>query len=143
MEKKTKTLVDAAKFEELIIASGLEAEAQAAFVKVRGATGRAVYVARSKRVGRVTLSGFTVEHEGVHDLGELSYGSVSQELTFAGRTEEQVLSAFADVLETLVSLPAAEPRKRSSSAKDDGTIGWTKILHTPKAKEAGEEARAE
>ncbi len=61
--KKGVTYIDAAKFEAVITEMGLTPNAQAGFVKVCGAKGRNVYIARTKRVGRVDLSGFSVEEE--------------------------------------------------------------------------------
>lgn len=136
-KKSEKTLVDSSKFEALILESGLPFLAQAGYVKVSGATGRNVYFARSKRCGRVNLSGFEVSMPGVLDLGDLSFGSVRQEIDFT-RPEAEIIETVRDVLAHLATLPAAPPVERKGrSRKDDGAIGWTRIL--PAQKEMVEE----
>lgn len=125
MSKKSVTYIDAAKFESLIAASGLTFTLKAGWVKVQGPAGRAVYVPRTKTVGRVDISvGEVLPLEGVMDLGELKFGSVHCGLDMA-RTEDEILAAFAAVLEHLKTMtPRAIVRKRAPKG-DANAKGWS------------------
>lgn len=111
--KKNVTYIAQELFEGVAKELGLGWKEQAGFIKVAGATGRAVYVARTKRVGRVDISGFTSSSPGVRDLGGESFGAVTQQLDFS-RTEPEILATFRLVLGELKALPAREkePRKQ-------------------------------
>src|SRR5262249_43252561 len=96
--KKNTTYVNASKFQALIVESELANKPQSAFMKVSGAKGRNVYVPLTKTVGRVDISGFTVEMEGVRTLDEdEKFGAVLQQIDFS-RTEEEILSTFSELL---------------------------------------------
>lgn len=124
--KTNVTYVDAARFEELILASGLPHLAQKGFVKVMAAKGRALYVAATKRVGRVDLSGFTVS-EGVREPHCGEFGNVRQQLDFSV-TEAEILNNFAWLLVALAEQPAAEKAERKAPApKEDEPAGWSAI----------------
>lgn len=126
--KAKKTMVEAAKFEAILKDSGLSYSGQAGFVKVSGAAGRNVYVASTKRVGRVDLSGFTVpDVDGLVDLGPESFGKVEQQVDFSeGRTEEQILATFSRVLEVLKTLPAVEKTStRKAKEPKAEAKGWS------------------
>jgi hypothetical protein len=113
--KKPVTYVDLAKFEAIVTELNLPAIEQAGFIKVCGPKGRQVYVARTKTVGRVDVSGFTVEHLGVKDLGDDAFGNVRQQLEFAGN-EDVILATFRDVLTTMTGLPPLEKQARKAPA---------------------------
>ena len=110
--KKNITYIDAAKFSTIVTEMGLVATDQAGFTKVDLGNGRQLYVARTKRVGRVDLSCLTSTCEGVRDLGGESFGNVRQQLDFS-RTEEQVLATFRAVLEEGRTQPRYEAPKRT------------------------------
>lgn len=123
--KNEKCLIDAAKFENIIRASGLSVTVQKGFVKVSAAKGINVYVAKQKRVGRVDLSGFRVELPAVADLGDDGkFGSVEQELDFTC-PEEEVLETFALVLEHMKTLPERQVVRKSRKGNDSGAVGWS------------------
>lgn len=111
-------------FEQLIKASGLPARVQSGFVKVSGAPGRNLYVARCKRVGRVDVSGFEVrEQDGSHSPGFVAphvgeFGQVKQQIDFS-LPKEEVLRNFQRALDLLKTLPAREsalPKETKSKA---------------------------
>lgn len=115
--KPNTTYVDACHFEAIIAQSGLDMTPQKGFVKVSGALGRNVYVAATKRVGRVDISGFLFEGPGVRNLGDgEKFGNVHQQLDF-GRSEAEILETFRAVLEHMKSLAPAEKVKRSMAPK--------------------------
>lgn len=94
---------------------GLEAVPQAGYIKVAAAKGRAIYIGKTKRVGRVDLSGFEMEGPEaglVKRLGGESFGAVKQQLRF-DLPEEDILSAFKTVLSHMKTLPEAVKEKKS------------------------------
>lgn len=133
-----KTMIDASKFEAIILASGLPMTPQKGFVKVSGAKGRNVYVAATKTVGRVDLSGFTVEGEMFVEPHCGVFGNVHQQLDFEGRPEAEILMDFAWLLEHMKSLPAAEQTRKAPAkrqAKEGDAKGWTTIPAKPRRSE--------
>lgn len=96
-------------------AKGLPVQEQKGWLKVTCAPGRLAYVARTKRVGRVNLSGFEFER-GTVDLGGESFGTVKQILDMA-RPEAEILTAFAEILDHASRLPAREKEKRTMQPK--------------------------
>lgn len=131
------TYVDAAKFEALIVASGLPYSPQKGFVKVSGAKGRNIYVAATKRVGRVDLSGFVMEGETVQAPHCGEFGNVKQQLRF-DLPEDEVLANFAALLEHLKSLPEvpAAERKPKAGPKTAAAQGWSAPVAPKKDRKA-------
>jgi len=111
--KKDITYVDGAQLEQLIVDAGLTPLTQAGFIKVAAAKGRAVYVARTKKVGRIDISGFLYAEAGVTALGGSSFGAVKQQVDFS-RPEADILLTFKAILEHMKTLPAAEVKKKAS-----------------------------
>lgn len=132
MAKKGINYVDASEFETIIVGLGAAYEAQAGFVKVTGpAKGRAIYVAKTKSVGRVDISGFSVDEAfGVRAPDGGPFGNVTQQLDFT-LPEKDILMNFEALVAHMLSLPDAEPRKRTSptSNKADAAKGWS--VHVP------------
>ena len=92
---------------------------QAAFWKLCGNMGRAVYVAKTKEVGRIDLSGFATQQLGVINLGGASFGAVCQQIDFT-QNEEAIISTFRNVIEEMLTL---EPTVRKRGRKVNvGTI---------------------
>lgn len=115
--KKNITYISSSEFVAIVSALGLTATPQKGFLKVSGAEGRNVYVASTKEVGRVDLSGFTLEHGGqLEDLGDRSYGNVHQRLRFEGSRTE-ILEAFTAVLLHMKALGPVEAKPRRAPAK--------------------------
>lgn len=124
------TYVDGAKFENLLSRLGFTQTTdkaqkagsflvQKGFVKVMGNTGRNIYIATTKAVSRIDISGFSMESgEGYLDLGEDdAFGAVHQQVEFRGRTEEQILQATEDAITHMLTL---EPVVKVSKAKAPG-----------------------
>lgn len=133
--KTNVTYVDAAKFETILLASGLTCIPQKGFIKVVGPRGRQVYVATTKRVGRVDVSGFTCELPGIRDLdGSEKHGSVAQGLDFS-RTEDEILASFSALLTHMQSLsPVEKVARKKPAPKADAPKGWTQIDTSPEAR---------
>lgn len=79
--------------------------------------GPRVYIPKTKKVGRIDLSGFELDSDAVNKLGGASFGAVHQQLRF-DLPEAVVLSNLQQVLEELKALPK-----------------FQKVLKTPKAGE--------
>lgn len=120
--RKNVTYISSSKLLDVVAQAGLKANDQAGFIKVPAAKGRQVYIAKTKQVGRVDISGFLFAGEGVKDLGAISFGAVKQQLDFT-RTEEEILKTFAEVLEHMKTLAPAEkvvkqaPMARTKNSK--------------------------
>jgi enamine deaminase RidA (YjgF/YER057c/UK114 family) len=104
---------------------------QAGFVQVEAKKGRRVYVAKTKRVGRVDLSGFSVTDAEfgtmAHSAGK--FGAVEQELDFRKQegesdqtAEERILNNFTKILEHMKTLGERVSEKKSGT-KAEGTKG--------------------
>ena len=108
--KKNVTYVDYAKLAAIVADRGLTELPQAGFVKVSGPKGRQVYIAKTKRVGRIDVSGFEMPEgtAGVTNLGGESFGNVHQQLDFT-KPAEEILATFRKTLVALAGLPAAAP----------------------------------
>lgn len=146
MSKKQVTYVDASEFESICVELGVPMVAQAGFVKCGdGKNGRYLYVAKTKRVGRVDLSWFKMTGEdgkavpGVRDLdGDERHGSVEQGIDFS-LTQEEILTAFRDALIFAASLPTADKARASSRPRKEtgpAAVGFSAGLIAK-----GEEAR--
>ncbi|MBV8068275.1 MAG: hypothetical protein JO270_00120 [Acidobacteriaceae bacterium] len=99
--------VQSEKLMEIVEELGLQAEPMAAFYKV-AVGGRAVYIAKSKKVARVDLSGFDIKHPAVtriseNEARELKLGKVRGQINFE-KTEDRVLEAFRTSLEMMKHL---------------------------------------
>ena len=103
----------------LVEASGLPVKEQSGFVRVEGADGKRLYISRTKRVGRVDLSGFTVEGPGFRQLDEdEKFCRVTCQLDF-GAEEKVVLAAFKTALKKLVVKVAAKVAKGKADPKTE------------------------
>jgi hypothetical protein len=119
--------IDAQKFQAILEQKSLldRAEPQAGFVKVQSENGHRLYVAKTKRVGRVDLA-FTVEGEGFH-APENKNGSIQLQLDMT-LDEEAILANFARALDVMKSLPKVERAKKAEAAKGPAApkaVGWT------------------
>lgn len=114
--KKDITYVAPSKLLDIVAELGLPLREQRGFHKVSPSAGRAIYIANTKAVGRVDLSGFTFEGAGVRDLGGESFCSVKQQVDFS-RTEDEILATFRAVCEHLATLAPREKEKRAVTPK--------------------------
>ncbi len=115
--KKDILYIDLSKFMAIIQASGLKATEQSGYIRVDGAKGRRVYVANTKRVGRVDISGFELA-TGAHVPHMGVTGNVKQQLDLSPTLgEEGILASFGNLLTTLKNLPPVEkPAKPAPEA---------------------------
>jgi len=98
-------------------ARNLKAVEQAGFYKVSGAKGRNVYIAKTKQVGRIDISGFLFDGPGVTNLSEgEKFGAVGQQLDFS-RTPEETLTTLGAVLDHMLTLDARVIEKKSVAPK--------------------------
>lgn len=98
--KKNVTYIAYGKLEGIAKHLGCNLEVQKGFTKVtrEGIEGKAVYIGNTKGVGRVDLSGFTLEGiEGVIPHSKAPTSKVVQELDFS-RSEPEILRTFSAVL---------------------------------------------
>ena len=108
------------KFLEVLKKEGVPYTIQSGFIRVEGPAGRRMYVANTKQVRRVDISGFSLQHGGVTPLkGEL--GRVKQQLDFK-HTEDVVLKNFADGLKYMMSLPPSETARKLPERKAPGEM---------------------
>lgn len=133
------TYVDAAKFETLCLAAaekhGYDVTAQKGFVKVAGPKGRCLYVASTKRVGRVDISGFEMEGAGYVSPHCGPFGNVKQQLDMS-LGEEAILENFTALLDHMATLaPVEKAERKPATPKADAPKGWTSI-DTSVAKES-------
>jgi hypothetical protein len=138
MAKTETTYVAQDKFLAIVEELGLETQEQAGFIKVKGPEGHRLYVARTKKVGRVDISGFTCADSvpGVRVLDDdLKFGGVKEQIEFSGRTEDEILETFRGVLEHMMALePKAKPAPKGKG-KDKGAL----LEAAKRAKEEAEE----
>lgn len=137
MAKQGKIYIDAAKIEAILIAASMSYEPQAGFVKVSGPKGRNLYVAKTKRVARVDVSGFEVDSKefGVTNLGGESFGAVKQQLNFdqlEGESvedgEKRILGNFQKLCEHMKTLSERIPEKKGTAKageKKEKAAGWS------------------
>ena len=131
MSKKQVTYIDAAKFEAVIRELGIPVEEKKGWMKCLGPKGHAVYVPKTKTVGRVDVSwGAHLGMEGVLDLDASDrFGSVWAQLDMT-RAEDEVLAAFRAVLEAMMSrTPRAVVRQARHKGPADAK-GWS-VLSAP------------
>ena len=114
--KKGQTYVSAEKFAALVAAHpGLSVTPNSGFIKVE-LGGRKLYIGKTKAVGRIDVSGWVSQVEGLRNLGEESFGQVQQQVSFH-RTEDEILATFAELLEEMVtSQPVPKKAKESAAA---------------------------
>lgn len=128
MSKKHVTYIDAAKFQEIIGASGLPIEEKKGWVRVCGPKGRSVYVPKTKTVGRVDISwGQHSATQGVLNFDESErFGSVHCGLDMS-LSEQTVLGAFEAVLAEMAALPPRDTTRRMRSKGPSDAVGWTSL----------------
>jgi hypothetical protein len=112
-------MIEIEKLLGIVTESGLKAEEQAAFHKVARPDGaKAIYIAKTQKVTRVDLSGFTLEHAAIKQITadeakELKIGRVRGQLDFT-KDETVVLSAFRAALRAVKGRPS---RSKKGSTK--------------------------
>jgi len=101
--------------EALIAKCGLTFLSQTGFLKVEAAKGRRLYIASTKTVRRIDISGFEV----AEDLGQTPhcgvFGQVKQQVILTGTVDEQ-LARLEAVIEVMKTLPAVEKAPKPAKA---------------------------
>lgn len=136
--------VEGSKFLAILTDLGVPHTVQSGFIRVEGAKGRRLYVAATKRVGRVDISGFEVDfgakvpHCGV-------FGNVRQQLDLSPELgEEGILTNFRALVTHLLTLAPVEKVKvapkpkapKAKKAKAEGTVPAAPAPETTEAKAA-------
>lgn len=131
------------KFEQVLQHLGIEWLPQSGFHKVLGPKGYRIYVANTKTVARVDLSGFEVPF-GTRSPAQGVFGNVRQQLEMRGLGEEDILRNFAAVCEHMMGLTPAEPKaKKEAKGKAPKAAGAeVKTDQVLPDDEASKEARA-
>ena len=142
--KKEITTISQEKVEATIAqVAGISRLEQTAFTRLSGPGNLSVYVARTKRIGRAYLCGFTIGHPAAlpiseQEAKELKLGRVRGQLDFS-RPEEEVLDALQIALFQVAS---AEP-KATKAAKEPKAPKQPKLQRAAKkAPEPTEEPAA-
>lgn len=144
MAKKDKVYVDGAKLEAIIrehakvpAGEGIPLDVavmQKGFIKVFGPKDSRcqVYVANTKKCGRIDVSGFESKLPGVVRYPEDErVGGVTGEVDFT-QPEEVTLETFRALLEELKAQPAKERASRAApKAKGPAAVGFTGVQRAP------------
>ena len=113
--KKDITYVNTASLLAILNAEGLTYTTQSGFHKVEPVKGRRLYIAATKRCGRIDLSGFEVDSSHAQEPHCGVFGAVKQQMIMTG-TEEEVGSRFVEILRTLKTLAPVEPKPKAVPA---------------------------
>ena len=118
MSNKTVNYINHADLIILATDLGIEPIRQAGFTKLQGPAGRQVYVANTKKVGRIDISGFEVDFVefGVVNLGDESFGAVKQQVDFT-KPVEDILVNFIKILKHMQTLSPVVKEKKSKTKK--------------------------
>lgn len=128
--------VQSEKLMEIVNEMELPVEEMAAFYKVSEG-GRAVYIAKSKKVSRVDISGFDVKHPAIRHISaeeakELKLGKVRAQIDFS-KSEDRVIEALRTALsmmhhlaETPVDTTSATPTLAKTANKRNRKKAITK-----------------
>lgn len=103
-------------YRAILLDRGVPFKAQSGFIRVEGPKGYRLYVASTKTVRRVDLSGFELQSATVrpHKLGK--FGNVSQEINLIKGDVDAQLEAFRFVLGRMLELTPKEPAKKEPKA---------------------------
>ena len=101
--KKNVTYVARSEFETILSHLGMPTKVQSGFIRVEGPKGNRLYVAATKKVGRIDISGFEVGSSGVTPHCGV-FGNVKQQMDMSG-TEAEVLERFKVIIGLLLSQP--------------------------------------
>lgn len=112
MTTKTEVIeaIEQSKFTQALKDMGVPYTEQSGFIRVEGPKGRRMYVAKTKGVRRVDLSGFTIDVGAVSPSGG-EFGRVKQQLDFSGG-EAATLQLFIKTVKHMMSLPPSETARR-------------------------------
>ena len=117
--KKNITYVAVDTLLAVVTKAGLAYTTQSGFHKVEAAKGNRLYVAATKRCGRVDLSGFLIDpNDGLTQTPHCGpFGAVKQQLLMEGGTEAEVVARFERVVAALLLQPAVVKVVKPPKAK--------------------------
>jgi hypothetical protein len=111
--KTDTTYILRGEFEKVLNERNLPTLVQSGFIRVDGPKGSRIYIAATKKVGRIDISGFEVPltlgmipHCGV-------FGRVKQQMRFHG-SQEDVLVRFNELLDILLAQPEQIKEKKAA-----------------------------
>jgi hypothetical protein len=116
-----KTGVTSEKIMDLVSRSGLKTKEQSGFLQVMGTEAGKIYVARTKTVSRIDISGFVVPDAvllgmAVKNLGGENIGNVRQQVDFSF-PEDRVLATVIHLLNLLKTLKPSEQEQGQARPK--------------------------
>lgn len=142
------TYIDASKFETLLSRKGFifldkgapipeghtggVCRIHKGFVQVCGPVGRNLYIAKTKRVGRVDIAlGQEIESPGLINLGDDKFGAVLQQLNMTG-PEDEVMQNFELVLDHMLTMDprVSEKKAKATKEKEAGAKGFSFVTPT-------------
>lgn len=142
MSDTTKPTLFATKEQYLAVLAdlGLSHTEQSGFIRVEGAKGRRLYIAATKTVRRVDLSGFEMDlKEEITKVPHCGvFGNVKQQMV-VGTGPEGDLERVREVLAHMATLPAIEkaPAKpkapKAKAAKTEGAVPAAPAVDSPEA----------
>jgi hypothetical protein len=121
--KTNATYLPREKYEAIMTKLGISWTEQSGFLKAEPVKGRRLYVAATKKVGRVDLSGFEFAH-GTKRPDQGPFGRVLQQLDVTG-TEEEVLARFEAIAAHLLTLQPEEKAPKAPKAKAPKAVSAT------------------
>lgn len=107
----------------VLVAKGVPHVKQSGFYRVEGPKGRRLYVAATKKCGRIDISGFTVPFGAVpHFLGK--FGRVEQMLDMSLPAED-IMTNFSALVDHMLTLPpeVKEAKPKAPKAKKEKNEG--------------------
>jgi len=143
MTAETKQLFFARGQYELILnEKGVPYTEQSGFLRVEGAKGNRLYVASTKTVRRIDISGFETDRDLAKSPHTGPFGNVKQQMRLDG-DEGEVLFRFAELVDRLLAQPAKQPAEKAPKAPKEKKAkgerkGWGA---TPKAPPPDDEAQ--
>jgi hypothetical protein len=136
--------IDIKRFEEIVSNyPQLKMEPMSAFYKIESGDGR-IYVAKTKRVSRVDISGFHFTHPAMNILDqdlrkEKRKGRVEAQLNFT-KSDDQVLDAFETGLKFMLAISGIEgidlPSKLQKEADHFTALRPPRVRRAPTGPEA-------
>ena len=128
--------VESSKFLAVLSDLSVPFTVQSGFIRVEGAKGRRLYVAATKRVGRVDISGFEVDfgaktpHCGI-------FGNVKQQMDLSSELgEEGILANFKALVQHMLTLPAVIKEVKVKAPKAPRVSKKADSKPTPESPEA-------
>lgn len=128
------------KYESIIHELGFTLRSQSGYHRIDGPTGRRMYVANTKTVRRIDLSGFEVEKMKKEKVFGRVTGQLDLDPTLG---EEGILNLFRDTLKHMLTLPPEVKEAKPKAPKAENAKSTSSVPSSPEDKEAVEAKRRE